>query len=93
METLLPASSLSKARNGYPRDRITLKLTWRATMIWAKRILLTLPFAVASVLTVLVSFANRLHIRPQRAAGYGFLFATPWEWLITRLWVPNFHTG
>jgi hypothetical protein len=46
-------------------------------MIWAKRILLTVPFAVAAVLTVLLTFADRLHIRPQRVAGYSFLFLTP----------------
>ena len=62
-------------------------------MISAKRILLTVPFAVASVLTVLVAFADKLHIRAQRVAGYGFLFATPWAWLIERLWMPNCHNG
>jgi hypothetical protein len=37
--------------------------------------------------------ARCLHIRAQRVAGYGFLFATPWAWLIERLWVPHFHKG
>lgn len=50
-------------------------------MIWARRILLTVPFAVASVLTVLIAFADRLHISLQRVAGYGFLFGTPWAWI------------
>jgi hypothetical protein len=61
------------------------------TMTWAKRIFLTIPFAVASVLTILVALSDRLHLRLQRIAGYGFLFATPWGWLLDRLWTPTFH--
>jgi hypothetical protein len=53
-------------------------------MIWTKRILLALPFAVAALLTVLVSLADRLGLNLERVAGYGFLFATPWAWLLDR---------
>lgn len=58
------------------------------TMIRAKRILLTLPFAVATVLTILVAFADRLHL--QRIDGYAFLFAAPWVWLL-RYFPQTFH--
>jgi len=60
-------------------------------MIWAKRILLTLPFAIALSLTILVEFAAYFHMRGERAAGLGFLFATPWGWLLDLLWIPTFH--
>jgi hypothetical protein len=45
-------------------------------MTWARRIFLTIPFAVVSVLTILVSLADRPHSRLERIPGYGFLFAT-----------------
>jgi len=55
-------------------------------MIWTKRILLALPFAAAAALTVLINVADRLHLRREHIAGYGFLFATPWAWLLDRGW-------
>jgi hypothetical protein len=60
-------------------------------MIWARRILLALPFSVAAVLTILIEFADPLHLNLERLAGYGFLFATPWGWLLDRLWTQTFH--
>ena len=61
-------------------------------MNWARRILLALPFATAAVLTVLISFADRLHLRLERMAGYGFLFATPWAWLVDHDWFGSVHS-
>ena len=51
-------------------------------MLWIRRIAVSLPLAIAGVLNVLVVFADRLHLRLERIAGYGFLFATPWAWLL-----------
>jgi hypothetical protein len=56
-------------------------------MVWTKRFFLALPFAIAAVLNVLMIAADRLHWhREQHIAGYGFLFATPWAWLIDFIW-------
>ena len=61
-------------------------------MTWLRRILLALPFAMAMVLTVLISSADRLHLRSERIAGYGFLFGTPWAWLLDHDWFGNVHS-
>jgi hypothetical protein len=61
-------------------------------MVWTRRILLALPFAAAAVLTVLINFADRLHLRLERFAGYGFLFGAPWAWLLDRDWFGNVHS-
>jgi hypothetical protein len=61
-------------------------------MIWVKRILLSLPFALAAGLTVLISFSDRLHLRAERIAGYGFAFGTPWAWLLDHDWFGNLHS-
>lgn len=53
-------------------------------MIWAKRILLVLPFGTAGVLTVL-SLARPLHER-HKLEVCGFLFGAPWAWLLDRGW-------
>jgi hypothetical protein len=58
----------------------------RIGLTWLRRILLAVPFATATVLTFLISFADRFHLRSQRIAGYGFLFGTPWAWLLERNW-------
>ena len=55
-------------------------------MIWAKRILLMLPFVVAAVLNVVVAIAPPMHWRSEHLAGYCFLFGTPWAWLLDRGW-------
>src|SRR5260370_40773752 len=55
-------------------------------MVWTKRFFLALPFAIAAVLNVLMLVADRLHIRSEHIAGYGFLFGTPWAWLIDYIW-------
>jgi len=62
-------------------------------MIWVKRMLLSLPLALAAGLTVLISFSDRLHLRSERIAGYGFAFATPWAWLLDHHdWFGNLHS-
>src|SRR5436190_852803 len=58
----------------------------KPNMIWTKRILLALPFAAAAALTVLINVADRLHLHREHISGYGFLFATPWAWLLDRGW-------
>jgi hypothetical protein len=52
---------------------------------------LALPFVIALLLNVLLIAAGRFHLHGQRIAGYGFLFGTPWAWLLDRGWVGNFH--
>ena len=59
---------------------------------WPWRILLAVPFAGATALTVLISFADRFHLRSERMAGFGFLFGTPWAWLLDHNWLGNAHT-
>jgi hypothetical protein len=51
-------------------------------MRWVKRILLALPFAVAAVLNACLYAARPLHWRNEHIAGYCFLFAIPWAWLL-----------
>jgi len=60
-------------------------------MAWFRRVLLTVPFAIAAVLNVLMLNADRFHLRREHIAGYGFLFGTPWAWLLDRGWVPDYH--
>jgi len=61
-------------------------------MVWIKRFLITLPFAIAAVLNVLVIVADRFHLHREHVAGYGFLFSTPWAWLLDHPgWFPNVH--
>ena len=51
-------------------------------MRWTRRLLVASPFAIASVLNVLMLGVDRLHLHREHIAGYGFLFGTPWAWLI-----------
>jgi hypothetical protein len=63
-------------------------------MVWLKRFLIALPFAIAAVLNVLVIATDRLHLYlyRQHVVGYGFLFATPWAWLLDHpSWFRNVH--
>jgi hypothetical protein len=60
-------------------------------MAWFRRILLTVPFVIAAVLNVLMLNAHRLHLRGEHVAGYGFLFGTPWAWLLDHGWIPDYH--
>jgi len=62
-------------------------------MRWIKRLLFALPFAIATVLNVLMVAADRLHLYREHIAGYGFLFAAPWAWLLDRGWLPQAHNG
>jgi hypothetical protein len=61
-------------------------------MIWIRRALLSLPFVIAAALNVLVCFARQLNIRPERVAGYGFLFASPWAWIVDHDWFGYVHS-
>jgi hypothetical protein len=61
-------------------------------MTWAKRLLIASPFAIVFVLTVLLEVGDRLHIRTERIAGYGFAFATPWAWLLDHDWFGSVHS-
>jgi hypothetical protein len=60
-------------------------------MAWFRRILLAIPFAIATVLNVLSLNADRLHLHREHVAGYGFLFGAPWAWLLDRGWAPDYH--
>ena len=55
-------------------------------MIWIKRALLALPFGIAAALNLLAIIARPMHWHTEHIAGYGFLFATPWAWLIDHDW-------
>jgi hypothetical protein len=61
-------------------------------MTWLRRILLALPVSTATVLTILINFADRFHFRPRRIVGYGFAFGTPWAWLVDHDWYGNVHS-
>ncbi len=62
-------------------------------MKWTARIALAFPFAVASVLSVLISIARPFHWRSEHLAGYCFLFASPWAWLLDNGWFgSSFHS-
>jgi len=61
-------------------------------MIWTRRILVTLPFAIAAVLNVLMNVADRFQMRREHIAGYGFLFFTPWTWVLDRDWFGKVRT-
>jgi hypothetical protein len=60
-------------------------------MVWTKRFLLALPFVIGAVLNVLLLVADRFHLRSEHIAGYGFLFGTPWAWLLDRGWFGRFE--
>ena len=61
-------------------------------MAWTKRFLLALPFAIAAALNVLLLVADRFDLRSEHIAGYGFLFGTPWAWLLDRGWLSHVRT-
>jgi hypothetical protein len=46
---------------------------------------------IALLLNVLMIAAGRFHFHREHIAGYGFLFFTPWAWLLDRGWFGNFH--
>jgi hypothetical protein len=60
-------------------------------MSWTKRLLLALPFAIAAVLNAFILAVDRLHLRREHIAGYGFVFGTPWAWLLDGGWFPHTH--
>jgi hypothetical protein len=57
-------------------------------MLWIKRLLLAAPFIVALLLNALMVRADHLHLyrESQHIAGYGFLFGTPWSWIVDHIW-------
>ena len=55
-------------------------------MAWLRRITIALPFAVAAALTALGGLVDRLHLSREHTAGYVFLFAAPWGWLLDHDW-------
>lgn len=59
---------------------------------WLERTLLALPFVIALLLNVLMIATGRFHLHGQRVAGYGFIFGSPWAWLLDRGWVGNFQS-
>jgi hypothetical protein len=56
-------------------------------VIWARRIVVLVPFAFAATLNTLAALARPMHWRSEHLAGYCFLFMTPWAWLLDRGWV------
>ena len=78
----------SKSRTAIP---INTAISETANMVWTKRLLITLPFGIAAVLNVLMLSADRLHLQREHVAGFGFLFATPWAWLLERGWFGSVH--
>jgi len=46
-------------------------------MAWIKHLILSLPFLIAAVLTILMASADHFHLYREHIAGCGFLFATP----------------
>src|SRR5580700_6851770 len=58
-------------------------------MRWMRWLLLGFPFAIAGVLNTLLLAADRFH--SEHIAGYGFLFASPWAWLLDWGWIPSRH--
>jgi hypothetical protein len=52
-----------------------------------RRSAIAVPFVMAFVLNLLSLVAYRFQWHQQRVAGYGFLFAVPWGWLIDALFV------
>lgn len=59
-------------------------------MTW-KRLLVALPFAIAAVLTVLITAADRFHLVREHIAGYGFLYFAAWAWLLDHVWFEHIH--
>jgi len=57
-------------------------------MRW-KRLVNALPLAIAAVLNILMVATRRLPLRREHLAAGGFLFATPWAWLVDHLWLEN----
>src|SRR5262245_21284878 len=62
------------------------------SMRWIRRLLLAVPFTIAALLNALMVVADRLHLHREHIAGYGFLFGTPWAWLLDRGWIPSPHS-
>jgi len=62
-------------------------------MTLLKRVIILLPFLIAATLTVLTAGADIAHRPTEHLVGYGFIFASPWGWLIDRVaFLPRFHS-
>ena len=51
-----------------------------------------MPFAAATVLTILVSFGKGLRLTSEQIAGSVFPFFAPWAWLLDRDWFGEVHS-
>jgi len=60
-------------------------------MRWMRWLLFGFPFAIGGVLNTLLLAAERFHWHSEHIAGYGFLFMSPWAWLLDWGWVPSLH--
>jgi len=58
-------------------------------MKWFRRTLLTIPFAVAALLNILLVAADQLRLNSEHIGSRIFLFATPWSWLLDLFWIPD----
>ena len=61
-------------------------------MIWAERLLIASPLAVAAALNILIKVFDRPSSAAQRIAGYGFAFGTPWALLLDHGRFGNIHS-
>lgn len=61
-------------------------------MSWWSRLTLSLPLAIAATLNILGLIARPLHWRTEPIAGYCFLFATPWGWLLDNGWIGSVNS-
>jgi len=55
-------------------------------MRWIRRSVMLLPFAFAGIFTTRSLFGDALHLSRHTTEKYGFLFATPWAWLLDHYW-------
>ena len=74
---------------GVSRPRSTTSKAEVIKMRWTRRLLVALPLAIAGGLNVLMISADRFHLHRERTAGFGFLFAAPWAWLLDAGWFGN----
>jgi len=66
-----------------------IKRRGQLRMAWLRRTIICLPFVVAALLNLLGCLTDRLHLRREHIAGYAFLFAAPWEWLVETIPPPH----
>ena len=54
-----------------------------------KRLLIATPFVIATLLNVLMVAVERFHFPLEHIAAYGFVFGTPWAWLLNSTGLSN----